>query len=77
MSLSKRPDYRPTGALGATLGISGLVLTGAGLWLWHRERSERSTELSSEPDARREPVGSAPVVRIDGSQVTLSWAGRF
>jgi hypothetical protein len=73
----QRPYYRPTGALGATLGISGLVLTGAGLWLWHRERSEHSAELSAEPDARHEPVGSAPVVLIDGSQAILSWAGRF
>lgn len=69
-----RKYYRGTGPLGVALGASGLVLTGAGLWLWHREHGAPD---AGEQAARHGGTESAPIVSVDGNHATVGWAGSF
>jgi hypothetical protein len=69
--LYQRQYYRDTAGFGISLGASGLVATGLGLWLWHSEAAgDAPTPNSKAPTV-------APLVSFDRSHVSIGWAGAF
>jgi hypothetical protein len=69
---SEPPRIRDTAAEGVIFGGAGLVLTGVGAWLWHREGSSATTHWQH---SSVRPL--APVVAVGSSYTFVGWTGGF
>lgn len=66
-----RKYYRDSAPSGVVIGVTGLAMTGVGLWLLHREGS------TSAPASVQPPLPAIPTISISSSRVVLGINGTF
>jgi hypothetical protein len=73
----QRPTFRDTAAVGAAMGIAGVAMTGAGLWLLSREGSRSTGPLAADTAHKSRGTHAAPVVSVGPAHALVGWAGAF
>jgi hypothetical protein len=75
-----RKTYRDSAEHGVIIGGSGVLLTGLGAWLWHRERDRLSLSASASgriSEGANTRASFVPVVSVAPSLVLVSCTGSF
>jgi hypothetical protein len=62
-----RKTFRNTATPGVVVGVAGIALASAGIWLLYREDNRAPTS----------PTASSPAVSIDAEHALLTWTGHF